>query len=239
VLRRRVASETVQRWRDRDGRAEAAPLYQALTAWSGPALDQLRAARPALPSQLSDRAADVWEPLLAIADLAGNAWPARGRRAAVALVGTMEDADPTIELLTDIKDIITTAEAIILTKELIEKLTAQEDRPWATWRRDDKPITARGLAGLLGPLGIHPHRHLRTARGYRVDAFADAILRYLPSQASMCHGPNEYGPESRDTNDFETDAKNANVTGLTADSIRTVTDGHIEAGDDDANYYGA
>jgi hypothetical protein len=32
---------------------------------------------------LEDRAADTWEPLIAIADLAGDGWPARARTAAV------------------------------------------------------------------------------------------------------------------------------------------------------------
>jgi len=34
---------------------------------------------------LNDRAGDIWEPLLALADLAGGDWPGKARQAAVAL----------------------------------------------------------------------------------------------------------------------------------------------------------
>src|SRR6478609_7708388 len=34
--------------------------------------DTIAKARPAIPSELGDRAADIWEPLLVLADLAGG-----------------------------------------------------------------------------------------------------------------------------------------------------------------------
>ena len=40
-----------------------------------------------VPDGLNDRAADNWEPLLAVADRAGGDWPERARKAAVALSG--------------------------------------------------------------------------------------------------------------------------------------------------------
>ena len=42
---------------------------------------------PEIPSGLSDRTADAWESLFAIADLAGGDWPQRARKAALALSG--------------------------------------------------------------------------------------------------------------------------------------------------------
>ena len=45
--------------------------------------DTLESARPAFPDELDDRAQDVVEPLLAIADTAGGTWPERVRRAVV------------------------------------------------------------------------------------------------------------------------------------------------------------
>lgn len=42
-------------------------------------LDRLSYASPHLPDELDDRAQDCWEPLLAIADLAGGGWPVRAR----------------------------------------------------------------------------------------------------------------------------------------------------------------
>ena len=47
----------------------------------------MAAARPDMPLGIEDRNADVWEPLLAIAEAAGGDWPQRAREAAIALVG--------------------------------------------------------------------------------------------------------------------------------------------------------
>ena len=41
--------------------------------------DELRDAWPDMPDGITDRAADVWEPLIAIADRAGGDWPDRAR----------------------------------------------------------------------------------------------------------------------------------------------------------------
>jgi hypothetical protein len=243
VLKRRMTNELVERWHERDGRALTMPIHHRLVRWSGTeTVTALRAARPALPSQLSDRAQDVWEPLLAIADMAGGEWPESARKAAVVLMGAVEDLDPVVDLLIDLQDILAEypmmpemTSTIISTKDLIEKLTAREDRPWASWRHD-KPITGRGLARLLGPLGIHPI-HLRTARGYRVDAFTEAFARYLPSQASQCHNANNDGPESCDGCVSETPSQNASVTGFEADSIGSVTHRHIDPGDDGEDHF--
>lgn len=194
-LRRRTADEPCDRWRDRDGHAEAAPLHARLAAWAEKAIEILRDARPALPPSLGDRQADVWEPLLSIADLAGGCWPADARSAAIGLAGGVEDTDIRIELLQDVKAILEDFDgAIIPTKELLDKLAAQEDRPWATWS-SGKAITAHKLAKLLRPLAIQV-AHLRGGNGYRADAFVEAFARYLPPKGSQLHRVNENGPDS-------------------------------------------
>jgi hypothetical protein len=231
-LRRRTHDEPCERWRERDGHHQAAPLHAQLAAWATTAVEVLRDARPALPSSLGDRQTDVWEPLIAIADLAGGTWSTRARSAAVALAGSVEDQDITVELLTDIRDILVEEHqdrSIIASKDLIAGLTALDDRPWATWRRG-QPMTPRGLTRLLGPLQIHPDRHLRTVRGYRIDAFTDAIARYLPSQVSLCHNPNETGPEPRDTCEILDPPRDTYKTAKTPIHTGVVTHDHIDHG---------
>ncbi len=230
-LRRRTTDEPCARWRERDGHAAAAPIRQALIAWlkRDPVLHELRSARPALPSGLDDRCADVWEPLLALADLAGADWADRARQAAIVLAGAREDTDIVVELLRDVRDILNDSTvAVIATNDLLEKLKAADDRPWATWRHD-KPITGRGLARLLGPLGIHPTR-LERLRGYRRDAFDDAIARYLPSQVSLRQEPNKHGPEPAISMCQGVVAADTLKNAKTSITTGEMTHGHIEQG---------
>jgi hypothetical protein len=50
-----------------------------------------------MPGEITDRAEEAWEPLVAIADMAGGDWPARARSAAVALgTGAPEDGAESI-----------------------------------------------------------------------------------------------------------------------------------------------
>lgn len=69
-LKRRTRDETVDRFRLRDVQVEGHALRDRLTDWLDPQRDHLHSSRPTLPDELDDRAQDVWEPLLAIADLA-------------------------------------------------------------------------------------------------------------------------------------------------------------------------
>lgn len=74
-LERRVREENVERFRRREAQELAEPLHQWLSSWAQHHIDQLSEARPDLPDELDDRAQDGWEPLLAIADLAGGTGP--------------------------------------------------------------------------------------------------------------------------------------------------------------------
>jgi Protein of unknown function (DUF3631) len=78
---RRTRKERVERFRRRDVAPAAEELLDRLTDWLEPQIEELRRARPEPPDDLDDRAQDIWESLLAIADLAGGDWPTRARRA--------------------------------------------------------------------------------------------------------------------------------------------------------------
>jgi Protein of unknown function (DUF3631) len=238
VLRRKLSSEPVNRWHDREGRAQGTRLREQLERWvTIGTIDTLRKARPALPEALSDRAQDVWEPLLAIADLAGGDWPARARQAAVALMGTTEDTDAVVELLTDLDILIRDRKPddALTSKELVESLVEQEDRPWATCGKQGKPLTQHGLANLLAPLGIHSHpRKLagKTSRTYLVRDFADAIARYLPIRVQPRNRTNESGPESGCTLNIQPPPENSKCNPITPINTGAVTRLHSESRDE-------
>ena len=135
ILKRRLKSEPVAKFREREARKEAEPIRKALAAWAPTAVARLRDQRPDMPSGLRDRAEEVLEPLFAIADDAGGDWPARARAAAVALMGVERTANVAIDLLHDIREIFRAQSVtFIASNELLRQLVALEGRPRATGR---------------------------------------------------------------------------------------------------------
>jgi hypothetical protein len=216
-LRRKLKTERTERARDRVVRAVMAPLGQRFDAWAPLAVAALRHARPILPEELDDRAQDMLEPLLALADLAGDEWPDRVRRAAVQLMrGRDRDDDVPTQLLSDIRELLPLGEGqpakqgdvrlearegLLLTSTLLPALEKREDRPWATWSRGGL-MTAHALARELKKFEVEPCQKWSKAldkavRGYAVADLEEACLRFLPPMG-------EPG-EARDVN--ETGAK--------------------------------
>ena len=178
-MRRRALNEPAARFRDRRARAEASAI--TLPDWdSVPLVPDV----PDVPEAMSDRAADGWEPLLAIADAAGDQWPARARSAAVSL--SSDEAAPTsigIRLLADIKDVMGKKD-YLTTRALLDLLHGIEAAPWSEWY--GSPLTARELAKLLLPYRIAPvqrripHTQGDPVRAYWSQDFKDAWNRYVP-----------------------------------------------------------
>jgi hypothetical protein len=190
-LERRTREELVERFRRREVVPEAETLRDALAAAIEPLTDELRAARPQLPDELDDRAEDYWEPLLAIADLAGGDWPERARSAAVELSsGTeREDDSLSLRLLTDLRTVFSeNAVGRFKTSELIDRLGEIEESPWGDWY--GKPISPQALSKLLRPYriktrSVYIHEDGKTARGYQREQFVEAWERYLPSSEGV------------------------------------------------------
>jgi hypothetical protein len=183
-LERRTREERIERFRRRDVDDDAAPLRSAIAALAEQYGDQLADARPSLPGELDDRAQDVWEPLLAIADLAGAEWPERARRAAVTLSTGAEREDDSYgaRLLRDVHSVFTANETErYKTAGLIAELCAIEESPWGDYSHG-KQISAHGLSKLLKPyriLTMPVWVDGKTVRGYKLEQFEDAWLRVL------------------------------------------------------------
>jgi hypothetical protein len=192
VVKRRAPNEPVERFRRRQAEALAHPLREKLERWALGAVGALAEARPDIPKELDDRAADGWEPLLAIADAAGGEWPQRSREAALALSvgGGREDDSLGVRLLWDIKATFDERGSDRLTStELVEALVAMEEAPWGDLR--GKPLEARTLARMLRPYDVKS-KTIRlddsdgaTAKGYHASWFTDSWLRYTPANPSQ------------------------------------------------------
>ena len=176
---KRKRSEPIEKFRQRSATGEAAPIAAGLVA-------ALAAQPPGLeadvPPERPDRAADAWEPLLAVADAAGGAWPARARRSAVVLHASRERDDSlALRLLSDVRVVFDTRIVDrIFTADLISALQSDDEGPWASERF---PLTPHRLGRLLDPFEI-ASKQLRigstSLKGYERDAFVDAWERYLP-----------------------------------------------------------
>src|SRR5436853_1249408 len=77
-MQRKTASEKCERLRSLDG----TELRRKCARFVKDHAEEIAAAEPGIPADLNDRAADIWEPLLALADLAGGEWPQAARAAA-------------------------------------------------------------------------------------------------------------------------------------------------------------
>ena len=157
-------------------------MHARLAEWAEASLEELEAARPAVPSVLDDRAEEAWEPLLAIADLAGGNWPARARLATTSLAGTEDDEAFGGWLLRDVQTVFTASKTDRFSStELATTLSAIEESPGGDIH--GKPLDARGLARRLKPFDVRP-RTIRlddgkTPKGYHLEQFEDAFSRYL------------------------------------------------------------
>lgn len=191
TMRRRAPHEKVAKFRSRrDG-----PVLEAsrdrIAAWATENLDQLTAAAPSMP--VDDRAADTWEPLIAIADEAGGHWPATARAACLAMVqdaqAADEDRSESVKLLADIRDIFTAKGAEFLSSaDLIEELHSIEESPWG-----DFDFSQRKLANRLKSFGVRPKPDpAGKVRGYRLSDLSDAFSRYLRQEVSEA---SEISPE--------------------------------------------
>ncbi|HXT48473.1 MAG TPA: DUF3631 domain-containing protein, partial [Gemmatimonadaceae bacterium] len=168
------------------------PHRRKLQRWANDVRAEISGADPQVPDALEARQADVWRPLLAVADLAEGAWPERARTAALALSGiAQEEGDYGLLLLEDVHDLFLAGTAIdgdkLPSERIVLELGKREDRPWPEFRRD-KPITATQLAKLLGRFGIKPH-NLRLplgeiVKGYRYADCQPAFDRYLQIPAA-------------------------------------------------------
>ena len=147
--------------------------------------ETIAGARADIPKELNDRAADIWEPLFVIADIAGGDWPAKARAAAVVLTMSAQENSPTGALLFDIGMTFFSNKADrLFTQQLLAELNSRRlaGRPWAEGLRG-KPATETWLAEQLRPFGVRPkllRLQDRVAKGYEFSEMEELFNRYVP-----------------------------------------------------------
>lgn len=164
-MEKKTSAEPVERFR-RPQKAELAllgnRLQHSLTRVTEFSFDDL-------PEELSDRAQDGWEPLLAIAAAAGPDWLAKARQAAIKLSGQgawATDERPEILALRDMRAVFEReGDPEFLTSEtLLFGLLANKEAPW-----DDgpQPLSYHKLGKLMGKFNVKSHQPVKGGRrGY-------------------------------------------------------------------------
>jgi hypothetical protein len=185
-MKKRAPTETIKAWRRRLDAPEGQRLGQRLAHWADTVRENAKDYWPDMPAAVEDRDADAWEALLAVADLVGGHWPETARRNAVTLVTASKSGSPSIGvmLLRDLKTIFSNhAEPSTPTGSILTQLKEIEEAPWATFKKDGKPIDDRQLAKRLGGYGIRSctirHADGTISKGYYRAAFTDAWERYV------------------------------------------------------------
>ena len=182
-MRRRAPGETVAPFREKRDRAPLRLLAERIHEWARGNADVLLAAEPAMP--VEDRAADTWEPLIAVADLAGDEWPDRARLAAVILTNERESNSTPgngVRLLADCRTAFGD-EPALHTTQLLDRLKEDPEAPWIDYGHNG--LTAMKLGRLLGEYDIRSGNvrlpGTGQAKGYFRADFGDAWDRYCPT----------------------------------------------------------
>jgi hypothetical protein len=211
-LRRKMPGEQVESLRRSDDTAWA-ELKARAARFAADFGARIAARRPDPIPGLSDRANDCWEPLLAIADVAGETWPDLARAAASKL-HDVEVPALTIgaQLLSDVRDAMGTRDRMA-SADLIAALIADEENPWATWNKG-RPMTVKQLATRLAEYGIRSNTiriGTATPKGYRAEQFADAFARYLSPAPSPTCATSPQRSNGAGSSDFRSATRNPHV----------------------------
>lgn len=190
-MRRRAPGETVEPYRRRVHASEGHLIREGLESWAFANVETLKDAYPEMPGGVVDRDADIWEPLLAVADAAGGDWPEKARVSAVTLVTGAKQRPPSlgVRLLSDLRVIFKDNPAMF-TEDILAALNNDSELPWGDLR--GQPMDSRKLSTMLRKYLEHLTPEERSqrqnpirigekvARGYKAEWLHDPWSRYLP-----------------------------------------------------------
>ncbi|HVX40447.1 MAG TPA: DUF3631 domain-containing protein [Gemmatimonadaceae bacterium] len=202
ILQRRPSNaETIDFTADDE---EVLSVVQAeVAAWVDLHEQQLRQIRPLQPEGFTNRRADNWRPLLAIAEALGPDVAERARAIGSSLAEEQPEVPSERQMM--LEDLAAyffeNSTTDCPTTHLQHWLEQLEHRPWADYFGHGRPISANKIAELLGAYGISPRKHWlpnrsKQYRGYVLDAKLKQVIRaYVPETTEL---PMEQ-PEHADT----------------------------------------
>lgn len=167
VLKRKLAGQEVERFMERKAAPIAEELQTRIAEWAKDNLDALFESEPNVIDEISDRAFEIAEPLLAIADRIPG-WHDKAREALTFL------------LRGEVKALSLNAQALKAAQEYMD--THRTDRITSAMLSEMVGVNAKRLGVLLAAYEIRPHTvrfNGTPAKGYLRADFEDAWSRYL------------------------------------------------------------
>ncbi len=176
-MKRRKPGERIDPWRDRFHAEAARGLGEKLGTWMADGQFFWPEGMP-----VHDRAADVWEPLIMVADAAEDHWPSTARAAAKVMASPDPSASRGIQLLRDLRTVFAGKDKLC-TEDLLRGLIGLPESPWGRYHHGGAALDSRDLASLLRDFDVRSKDLWikdRSIKGYTADDLADAWDRYLP-----------------------------------------------------------
>ncbi len=206
-MRRRAPGEHIEQFRSRMHEPQGAVLRDRLAVWAEGVGPDVGEAWPEMPDGVVDREAEVWEPLLAIADVAAGHWPQTARSACLELlkVASNREVSLGVRLLGDLRDVFGASDAMS-TADILEALNGLDEAPWGDLY--GKPLEARTLARMVKRYGVTSTKVKvdgRALQGYRREDLWDSWQRYLapvtaeaePTEPPLGSAPSRVPDEAR------------------------------------------
>jgi hypothetical protein len=206
-MRRKKHTDKAEEFRERIVQREGEPLREALSTWIVGIAETLGEAEPTMPPGVVNRSREIWEPLLAIADAAGDHWPHTARQACAHFVREAEQQPITtgVRLLSDLRTIFGDRDTDRLsTVDILTDLVALDEAPWGDINAG-RPLDARHLARELAQYQVTPVAFRiggQITKGYvsyptkgtkGQVGLADAWSRYLPTDDETDSGTDDEG----------------------------------------------
>ena len=153
-MRPKLKTEKVEDFSQLDD-AEFAVLRRKFARFAADNAAALKDAKPTMPAGFNNRVAANWRLLLAIAELAGGAWPKKAREAAERLTRTGRRPSDGVQLLAAFAEMFAHGRKEDHVQNVGAALRADPTSIWAEYNHGG-PITQRQIARLLDDYDIHP-----------------------------------------------------------------------------------
>lgn len=205
AMAQRPAGVELARFRRRLHRPLLERLSGAWTAWGHEHAAELADSWPSMPDGIADRAQDIWEPLLAVADAAGSDWPARARSACLSLALSQAD-DSEEPTRSPLQQLLIDAEAAFRGEDRIPSGLLCERLGERGWPLECDRASAMELARLLEPAAVKPQTVRigdRTPKGYLYADVRAARDEFAPDLAGVeSHAVLVTGASTDEDDDF-------------------------------------